>query len=96
MHLIVIVNVVEEIMFFIMEIKLAWTCMPLELCRKLQNGTTRTERPVQRTTTVILAFVTPGKMGASVPFLNRVTTKHVKPGTIVIKPKALTVVGAFA
>jgi len=35
MHLIVIVNVEEEIWFFIMEIKLACHWMPLELCRDL-------------------------------------------------------------
>jgi hypothetical protein len=96
MLLIVIVNVVEEIMFFIMEIKLACRWMPLEPCHKLQNGTTRTERLVLGITTAILAFVTPGKMGASVLLLKRVEERRVQPGTIVIKPKALTVAGADA
>ena len=73
--------------------------MPLELCRNLppgQTGTTRTERLVQIATTVILASVTPGKMGASVPLLKRGEEGRVQTGTIVIKPKALTVVGAGA
>ena len=94
-----IVNVVEEIWFFIMEIKLACRWMPLEPCRNLlpgQTGTIRTERHVQITTIVILAFVTLGKMGASVPLLKRASAKHVKPGTIVISLTHLTVVGAGA
>jgi hypothetical protein len=73
--------------------------MRLEPCHNLlpgQTGTIRTERLVQMTTTATLDFVTPGKMGASVPLLKRVAGRRVQPGTIVIKPKALTVVGAGA
>ena len=70
--------------------------MPLELCRKLQNGTTRTERLVPETMTVILASVTHGKMGASVPFLKRGEEGRVQLGTIVISLMRLTVVGEGA